>query len=303
MTSLIGLGAALSALVAPAHAAPRPQDDDEGLLPPARIRWSNPAAFSAQPTERDVFTSAGFYYGEHKGRKAEISEFTLGAGITPRLGVWYAHHDVVLKGRSSKSRFRTKSDTYGIRYLLQEVGVKPLGIAVEYETNQADPARATQATSGGSSLIQYPAPTVNSFRVITSNRKGVDNLFAYTRIEASGGLHADVLDLGIGRDKVISEKWTLRVQGHLVAQNFRGLKSEVSGEIRPVLYTGLAYRVSPNAQVETDLTFMPNGTPLAWGRLTSLTGYQLYEPSGVAEDLRKDAFGVFGLRVMLRKTF
>lgn len=293
MTILAGLSSVAAILSAtPSQTATEETQAD-------RIRWANPNVFSARPMPKEAFVSPGFYYGDFRGRKSEIQEITLGASFSERLTAWYSHQDILLKGKASTSRYRNESDIFGIRWLLQEAGVKPYGLAIEYETVR--PTTAEVRTSN--SFAQYPAPDVNRFKLIATNRKGIDGQFAYTRIDGVNSEEANLFDFGVGKDLIVSERWTLRLQGHLIGQNLRNTVEEKTLEIKPVAYAALAYKLGPSAHLETDLTFMPSGTPLAFGRLTGLTAFQIYQPGGVAANIRKDSFGIGAIRLLWRAKF
>lgn len=288
LANLSSVAAALSAVAAPQSDSPESQS--------TRIRWANPNIFSAQASAKEFFIGAGVYYGDYRGRKSEFQEVTLGASFNERLTAWYSHQDILLKGRASTSRYRNDADIFGIRWLLQEAGVKPYGLAVEYETVRATTAKVRTSNSAA----EYPAPSVNRFKFIATNRKGIDAQFAFTRIDGVGPEEANLFDFGVGKDLVVSERWTLRLQGHLIGQNIQNTIDEKALEIKPVAYAALAYRLGPNLHLETDLTFMPAGTPLAFGRLTGLTAFQIYQPGGIAAGLREDAFGVGAIRLLWR---
>lgn len=281
-----------------ALAATTPQSDT-GWFPAERIRWANPNVFYAQRVPKEVFASTGFYYGDYRGRKSEIQELTLGASFADRWTVWYSHQDILLKGRSQTSRYRNDSEIFGVRWLLQEAGVKPYGLAVEYETVRSTSAKVTTSNS----TAVFPAPDVNRVKIIATTRKGIDGQIAFTRIDGVNDEEANLFDLGLGKDFALSSRWNMRIQGHVIGQNLRNTLEEKTLEIKPVAYAALAYRLGPNAHLETDLTYMPSGTPLAYGRLTGLTSFQIYQPGGVAEGIRSNSFGVGAVRLLWRSKF
>lgn len=296
MTILANLSSVLAAVSAAAMPQANPRFPDSE---PARVRWASPTVFSAGPTSREAFVFGGFYYGDYRGRKSEIAEFTLGGAFNERLSAWYSHQDILLKGRASTSRYRNKSDTFAIRWQLQEAGVKPYALALEFETVR--PTTAVIRTVN--SMAEYPAPKVNRIKLVATNRQGIDGQFAFTRIDGVGPEEANLFDFGMGKDISLSDRWALRLQGHVIGQNLRNTVDDKTLEIKPVGYAALSYRLGANAHLETDLTFMPSGTPLAYGHLTGLTAFQIYQPGGIAAGLRKDAFGVGGLRLVWRAKF
>lgn len=281
-----------------ALSAMTPQSDS-GWYQPERIRWGNPNIFFAQRVPKEFFISGGFYYGDYRGRKSEIEEITFGASFAERWSVWYSHQDILLKGRAQTSRYRNDSEIFGARWLLQEAGVKPYGLAVEYETVRSTSAKVTTGNAGA----VYPAPDVHRFKVIATTRKGVDGQLAFTRVVGVNDEEANLVDLAVGKDLTLSTRWNVRLQGHLVGQNLRNTVEEKTLEIKPVGYAALAYRFGKGAHIESDVTFMPSGTPLAYGRLTGLTSFQIYQPGGVAAGIRSNAFAVGAVRLVWRSRF
>lgn len=300
------LSAVSAALLAPnagaASATPAfvvlPLQFEEPVIEP--FRWSNPAAIEARPRERGIFANAGFYYGDYKGRKLEMEEVLVGGAFTPNISAWFSHQDVLLKGKSRTSRFDYTAKTYGIRWVVspprQEGG---RSLAVEFEAVRPDDAQARTSNSKAT----YIATKNNTLAVTGYLGNELNVQAAYSRIEGVNGEKGDVFAIVAAKDFRISDRLSFRAQAHAVGQRIRGSIDDVDFEVKPVAFLAVGYRLAKGVRLESDLTFMPSGTPLAVGRLTSLTGFQIYRPGGPAAGLRSDAFGVGALRLVVHKAF
>lgn len=306
MVPFSALSAVTAALLVPnaggASAAPAfvvsPLQFEEPQFEP--FRWSNPAAIDARPRERGIFANAGFYYGDYRGRKLEMEEVLVGGAFTPNISAWFSHQDVLLKGRARTSRFDYTAKTYGARWVVvppkEEDG---RSLAIEFETVRPDNAHARTVNSAAT----YVATKNNTFAVTGYLGKDLNVQAAFSRIEGVNGEKGDVIAFVAAKDFRAGDRLMFRAQAHAVGQRVRGSVEDVDFEIKPVVFLAAGYRLAKGVRLETDLTFMPSGTPLAVGRLTSLTGFQIYRPGGPAAGLRSDAFGVGALRLVVHKAF
>ena len=284
MTILPSLCAAVAAVTG------APQWDDA----PSRIRWSNPSVFSAVPkAEKDVYITPGARYGEYKGRKAEFEELTVGGYVLNNVELWYSKLDMLMKGQTV-ARFRSNAYSFGGRWYFQPNNIERLAMAVEFETMKSDRG---VATAPGSSAT-FVGPETWSIRWIGSNEK-VDLLASYTNAKVDNSLKSNVFELGLGRDLPLSDRLAMRLQGSLVAENIDREFDAVNFEVKPVFYGALSYRVHGNARIELDGTVMPFGVPIAHGRDTGFTAYQLHNLTGPAAGIRDDPFALVSLRVNL----
>jgi hypothetical protein len=305
MIAISALSAAFAALLVPgagaASAAParalEPVQWDET---PVRPGWSSPMAIEARPQPRGVYASTAFYYGDYRGRKLELKEVLVGGAITPNVSAWYSRQDVLLKGRSRSSRFDLNADTYGVRWIVRPPREEDdRSLAVEFEAVRPDTATARTSNARAT----YIATKNNTFAVTGHLGRALQAQLAYTKVEGVDGEEANVFALVGAKDFALSDRFNVRVQGHLIGQGIRGSIDDVDFEVKPMGYVALGYRIADGVQLETDLTYMPSGTPLAAGRLSSLTSFQIYRPGGPAAGLRRDAFGVGAIRLVVRKSF
>ena len=304
MISIATLSAAAAALLATgagaAKAAPAPIQGSfftEGADP---FRWTNQTPIDARPNGRGGFGSAGFYYGDYKGRKLEIKEILVGFGFTPTISAWYARQGVLLKGRAVTSRFDFDADSFGVRWVVEPPKEdKENSLALEFE--YLNPEDASARTSNSSATY---VGTKNYRLALTAGlRGGLQAQAGYSRIEGVNGERADVMSLVAAKDFDLSTRLVLRAQGHLIGQRISGSVEDVNLEVKPVAFIALGYRLANGLRLESDVTFMPSGTPLAMGRLSGLTSFQIYQPSGPAAGLRRDAFAVSSIRLVYQKGF
>jgi hypothetical protein len=254
----------------------------------------------ARPRERGAFANVGYYYGDYRGRKLEMEELLVGAAFTPNVSAWFSRQDVLLKGRARTSRFDFNASTYGVRWVVRpprEEGGRSL--AVEYEATRPGDARARTANSAAT----YVKTTTDTFAVTGYLGKDLHVQGAYSRVEGVNGEKGDLFAIVAAKDFNLSDRLTFRAQAHAVGQRIRGSVDNVDFEVKPIVFLGLGYRLAKGVRLESDLTFMPSGTPLVAGRLSSLTGFQIYRPGGPAAGLRSDAFGVGAIRLVAHTAF
>jgi len=267
---------------------------------PLPTRWSSPTAFDSRPHARGVSLSASLMYGEYKGRKLESREYMLFGGITDRIGVWYAWQDYFARGISSQSRFDVDSHSFGARYVaIAPTTEKPTSLALEYEGFRPGFGRARTSNS----TATYSGTTVDSFGVTYGDARGLQYQLGYARAEARAAGKADILSLGVGKDFDLSDRFRLRLQGQVFGQNVSDPLESRKGEVKPVLYAAVGYRLTGWARVEADAVFMPSGVPIASGRLTGLSSFLLNRPGGATEGLRRDAIGFGSIRLVFHKSF
>ncbi|MGV3617539.1 MAG: hypothetical protein ACO1SV_19610 [Fimbriimonas sp.] len=301
MIPISALSAACAALLSPGAGAVstasapllfKPQFEEPVIEP---FRWSNPTAIDARPRERGVFATAGAYYGEYRGRKLEIDELQVGAAFTPNVYAWFGRQDILLKGRAQTSRFDTQADFYGIRWIVrpprEEGGAS---LAVEYEAVRPDTASARTNTTSAT----YIATKNNTLAVTAAMRGGLQGQLAYTKVEGVNGEDGNVFALVAAKDFNLSSRLAFRAQAHLVGQNIKDSIDDVDFEVKPIAFFALGYRLAKGLRLESDLTFMPSGTPLSAGRISGLTSFQIYQPGGPAAGLRSDAFAVGAIRLV-----
>ncbi|HSI72072.1 MAG TPA: hypothetical protein VK934_02755, partial [Fimbriimonas sp.] len=245
-------------------------------------RWASPSIFTARVQQRGARLSLGGYYSTLEGRSVEAKEAILSFVPTEKLLVWVSKQDYVAKGQRAKSRFRMTADTYGLRYTFNapdEYG----GDATALQLEVFRPSDADAFTgSGGGTFFATKAWTLG---VIHSKGKD-DYQVAYSNVEGAGSGKSSVFDLGWGRSMWLKEKLKARLQGNLVAQTLDGNGFNNKAEIRPVLFGALSYEAASWLSVEGEVAAMPFGMPVAGGRMTPFTSFQIYNPGGAVANLR-----------------
>jgi hypothetical protein len=261
-------------------------------------RWASPAIFTARPLPRGAHLSLGQYYSTLEGRTLEAKEAILGFSPSEKWLVWFSKQEYVAKGRSATSRFRVNADTYGARYIIDGPDRDGTSTAVQVEAFR--PASAEARTGSGSAT--FFATRNVSFALIHSKGKE-DYQFGYSTVAGAASGKSDVVEVALGRTYELKDKLKARVEGHLVGQSLRGNGFNVGLELRPVLYGALSYSPAKSIVLEGDVSVMPMGMPIAGGRLTPITSFQIYNPGGAVAGLRTKFTAVGSLRLMFQTRF
>lgn len=254
--------------------------------------WIEPSVFTAQ--RRPVGASFGLtqFYGDWHGRRIEMKEELLGIAPIERAYLWYAKQQYVLKGRTG-SRAYLDADTFGGRVLVKdpdETGAG--GIALQLEFIKPGSANIFS----GSSAAIYPGTRDWSFGLIGSQSQ-FDYQVQYTNVKVNTGSdHADVLNVGLGRNFGEGSRFVARAQAELVGQRVR-TPFDRSTSIKPVLYLAAQFQVAQGLNLVADVTAMPSGVPYAYGRLTPLTSLFVYNPGQPVDRLKSEAFAIGSLRL------
>ncbi len=262
-------------------------------------QWASPAIFSARIQPRGARLSLGQYYATLEGRTLESKELILSVVPTEKALIWFSKQDYVAKGRSTRSRFRVTADTYGFRYIVDGPdGYGGGSTAIQVEAIR--PSSATAVTGGGSATL---FATKNVSYSIIHSRDRDDYQVGYTTVRGAANGKADVFDVAAGRSIQLRDKLKARVQGHLIGQSLKGNGLNVGMEFRPVLFGALSYSAAPWLSVEGDLSIMPLGMPIAWGRTTALSSFQIYNPGGAIAGLRTKFTAMGSLRLLFHARF
>jgi hypothetical protein len=261
-------------------------------------QWASPAIFSARPAKKGAQLSFGQIYAALEGRTLEAKEAILSFVPDEKLMVWFSRQDYVAKGRSAKSRFRLTADTYGFRYLVHADEDGGNGTALQVEAFR--PSSADALTGGGTATF-FATKNV-SYAIIHSDDKN-DYQLGYTSVRGAATGKSDVLDLAAGRTMQLKENLKARLQAHVIGQSLKGNGFNKNLELRPVLFGALSYNAAPWLSIEGDLSVMPFGMPIAGGRLTPMTSFQIYNPGGAVAGLREKFVAVGSIRLLLHTRF
>jgi hypothetical protein len=273
-------------------------DPTQGATRTVYDRWGSPAVFTADGWERDVRISLTQYYSAFRGRTLELREGMLTVAPSEKMMFWYAKQDVLAKGRSATNRFRTSADSIGARVMLSEPSdLRRIGNALQFEYYTTGLGHASTRTSD----IWYPGTRTVTASYIHS-RDEWDYKGSYTNI-AAGGNRGHALGGSVGRSYELGSNLDGRLEGHLLVEHQRFTNGRNSWSARPYVSGTLNYAPASWLTLEGDLSVMPFGMPLAPGRLTGLTSFQMYNPGGVVAELRNNLVAVGSLRVMFHLRF
>jgi hypothetical protein len=252
------------------------------------LPWDTLGVIDARPKGRGFFGYAGEYYSELDGRKMQMSELVAGLGVTDSLSVWYAKQQYLLFGHHAGSRFRLGDNSYGAKWTFKTPTVEnETSWALEFEVFQ--PGSATAVTGSSSETFQA---TKN---ITAALDFGTDHDFQYQLAYASvkGAVigSASVFALGMGKDLNLGPKlkhFQARLQAQIIEQSYTDVDQHISAEFKGVAYGAIGYDMTNSWRLEADGSLFPKGMPLADGRYTALSSFQIYRPGGAAENLRSD---------------
>lgn len=267
---------------------------------PAPYEWMLPSVIQAGLVQRGISGFVGVSGASFQGRSLDVNEAQITAGITDQVELLYGKQWVLAKGRRSTSRFDVSDNYYGGRVVIKRpTATDPSAWSLQYEAITPDTATAVE----GSSSATYDGTHNNIYSVNYQDRVKDQFQLQYADITATGGYYAHVINVGAGRDYRWSEWVLARFQVNLVGETFQGIGESSSFELRPIVYGALAFTPTPWLSVEGDLTAMPAGMPMAGGDFTGLSGFALYNPGGVVNDLRSDFVGFGSVRLVLHGKF
>ncbi|MEZ0325409.1 MAG: hypothetical protein ACAH95_05850 [Fimbriimonas sp.] len=262
-------------------------------------QWASPAIFSARPQAKGARLSLGQYYATLEGRTLEAKELILSFVPNEKALVWFSKQDYLAKGRSAKSRFRMTADTYGFRYIVDGPdGYGGGSTAIQIEAFR--PSSADAVTGGGGATF---FATKNVSYSLIHSRGENDYQLGFTTVRGAASGKSDVIELAMGRSMQLKEKLKARLEGHLVGQSLKGNGFNIGMEVRPVLFGALSYNAASWLSVEGDLSVMPMGMPIAGGRMTAFSSFQIYNPGGAVAGLRTKFTALGSLRLLFHARF
>ncbi len=262
-------------------------------------QWASPAIFSSRPQPKGARLSLTQYYAALEGRTLEAKELILSFVPTEKALVWFSKQDYVAKGRTNRTRFRVTADTYGFRYIIDgkpDEGGGSTAIQIEaFRPSSAD------AITGGASATFFA--TKNVTYTLIHSRRMYDYQLGYSTVRGAASGKANAVDLAMGRSLQIKDRLKARVQAHLIGQSLKGNGLNTGLEFRPVLFGALSYNAARWLSVEGDLSVMPLGMPIAGGRFTPISSFQIYNPAGAVAGLRNKFTAVGSIRLMFHARF
>lgn len=264
------------------------------------VSWTLPFAFDANLHPRGGFASVGEYYANYHGREMQMREFLAGVNITDVVKVWFASQAFVAKGRHSGNRFHVSDDVYGAKWVFKparEAGDP--SVAVEFQATRPGTASATTSNAA----VTFNATKDNFFAIDYGLPSGLQTQFSYTSIKGAADGNANVFGLAGARDMTLREKLNLRLQANLIAQGYKDVSGNETFNFRPVLYAALGYEVANGLRLEGDASVMPFGVPLGGTHFQGLSGFEIYNPTGVAGELKDNMVAFASLRLVFHGKF
>jgi hypothetical protein len=263
-------------------------------------QWGLQSIIQAGLISRDVTILGDDSFASYQGRKFNLSQGQINAGVTDWLQLVYGEQYVLAKGRSAGSRFNLSDYFVGFRAVVKRpTSTDPTAISVQYQTVRPDTASADTTNSSATF-----AGTINNVFAVNYLDRHKDQIqFQYTDISAGTGLYGHVFSAGFGHDYELGEFVKTRIQGNFVAESYQAASESSNFELRPIIFGEFEVTPTPWLSVEAGLTVMPAGLPLAGGELTGLSSFDLYSPGGIVDDLRTKFIAFGSLRLLLHGKF
>lgn len=263
---------------------------------PAFSGWRDASHLVAKvPTDRYSITG-GFTYANYQGRTIEPKEWTISAVPLDNLLVWFGRQTFLVKGRSAGSRLTTSADSYGARYVFGGRSEDDASWALQFEAVRPN---ESISTSGGSTVV-YFGPGVNTYTLLYSPHEGITFSGGYTSIQGRAGESGDVYALTYGHDHNVGLHGRLLMQATGIFQHWSSLVSSNNNDLRLALTATYQHDLAKNVVGELEATALPFGMPLAYGRLTGLSNFLVYEPGGATDGLRRDFTGYITARITIK---
>lgn len=272
------------------------QDPKQDLWKPTASQWSDTFIIDARPHAPGVSLTGGEYFATFEGRRFQLKEAQLNAYIGNSLTLYYGKQDFHLEGRSQSSRFNLYADTYGGKYILHTPD-EDNDYALAIEAQFVRPGDA-DGRSGNSQEV-FAATQDYAFAVDCGTSKGPQAQLGYAYVKTRSHLWGSVYSAGIGQDTRWPGRAQVRLQGHLSFQKYSDAVESKSFEPKISLYAGIGYDSAKHLRFEADGSLFPIGIPLASGRYTGLSSFELYRPPGVAGEIRNKVVGFGAIRAVL----
>jgi len=305
VTALLVMGLGVAAAAAPSFGsslrkALHARQMDSGNEHIGPYNWSLPSTIQAGLVPKEASLFIGDSFAKFEGRSFEMKTAQVGYGVTEFLQLLYGEQTVLAKGRLATSRFSVADNYYGVRGVVKRpTPSDPSALSLQFEAIRPDTGTAVSGGSGA----DFAGTHNNVFSVNYEDRVANFYQFQYTDVETPEGDSAYVFNIGYGRDYDPSPYLKARLQYSLIGESYQDVGSSRQTDVRPVLYAGVAVVVTNYLNIEADLTAFPSGVPIAGGEFTPISGFALYNPGGVVNDLRTN-FSAFGaLRIVLHTKF
>jgi hypothetical protein len=266
---------------------------------PSSTVWGSPSVFSARRVLPGARLSLSQYYSQWEGRILDMREGILSFSPNEESLFWYSGQRFDAKGRNRSNTFDVTSQSLGARVNVvrpDDQGYGGLAVQAEYLM----PGDGTARTSNSRATFRGP----QIFMVgLNYSPEGMDYQGSYTRVTGRGGGSGDVFAAAAGRTSDSSARLNTRFEGHAIAERTSIVGGRTEWSFRPVLYGAVQYSVTDWFAVEGDLSVMPAGMPLAYGRTTSATSFHVYNPGGAMDGLRRSFVAIGSIKLLFHTRF
>jgi len=267
------------------HAVQSYADDEQ-----QPYEWALPSIIQSGYVQRGISFFGGDTYANYQGRTFELKQEQVKLGITDQFEVFYGRQFTLAKGLSSTSRFYDDDDYYGARAVIKKPSDEdPSSWALQFEAMRPGTAQLVK----GNSSEQLSGTADNTYSINYGDRSHDQFQLSYTTIEAPALYDAHSVSLGAGRDFKVSPEVLARLQVSLVGQSFTGSGVSSNFELKSIGSGSIAWNATRWLSVEGNVTVLPSGMPFASGEFTAVSGFAIYSPGGIVNDLR-DHFLAFG---------
>ncbi|MCW5943473.1 MAG: hypothetical protein KIS66_14670 [Fimbriimonadaceae bacterium] len=247
---------------------------------------------------RSIAFSFGLFGGSYSGRSLKATDFRFDIKPHPSVSIWIGASNVDAKGRTDdttgrRSSFEARATSYGIRYEFAAKDGRP-AVGLSYAASRSSDGH--QELADGTKATYY-GPRSDA---LIADSMGYE--FGIHRIKA-GNRSATLIGAGYAMEKPVAKNLTGHVEGKLFYEKPSGTIVNPDASTRGMVRLGVSYDSPSWGSVGLYATVFPGGVPYGGTPIGGFSSFFLYEPGGVAEDLRTKTTGYLDLRVSLRANF
>ncbi|MBZ0213309.1 MAG: hypothetical protein K8H99_05875 [Nitrospirae bacterium] len=248
--------------------------------------------------DRSIGLTFGGLGASFGGRSLSSKYLKFDIQPVKQFKLWFGSQSLDAKGKEdpatgNRSTFDARATEFGMRYEFQSRGGAPFGVS--YIAHRSGDGTFEQ-TDGSSAL--YFGPKTDTFEVDHEGWSG-----SYSRIKA-GSRSASVFGVGYaGKQPLKAKGWSFLYEGKLLFERPSGTVVNPDGSTRAMARLGLEYGSPEWGSISLSAYVFPGGIPYTGTPLSGFTSFFLYEPGGVADDLRTKTSATLDLRVSLKASF
>lgn len=247
---------------------------------------------------RSVAFSFGLFGGSYSGRSLKATDWRLDVQPHRSVRVWLGASNVDAKGSTDsttgrRSAFEARATNYGIRYeFAGKNGKPPVGLSYA----------ASRSGDGHQELVDGTRATYFGPRSDALIADSMGYEFGVHRIKA-GNRSATLVGVGYATERPMGKNLTGHVEGKLFYEKPSGTIVNPGTSTRGMVRLGVSYDAPQGGSIGLYATVFPGGVPYGGTPVGGFSSFFLYEPGGVAEDLRTKTTGYLDLRVSFRTNF